>query len=66
MKLGDLVITRLLVKSGIDVDIMDNSGNTARMVADKSGHRQIVDLLKDNWDGDPSWLLLHDDWKSGQ
>ncbi len=52
VKLGDLVITRLLVKSGIDVDIMDDSGNTAGMVAEKLGHRQIVDLLKDNWDGD--------------
>ena len=52
VKMGDLVITRLLVKSGTDVDIMDDSGNTAAMVAERLGHRQIVDLLKDSWDGD--------------
>ena len=52
VKLGDLVITRMLVKSGIDVDIMDDSGNTAAMVAERLGHRDLVDLLKDSWDGD--------------
>ena len=45
---GNTEIVKLLIeKEGIDVNIQDNDGNTALILASKNGHIGIVDILID-------------------
>jgi ankyrin repeat protein len=65
-KVGDVNEVKRQIKKGVDLDIMDNDGNTALIWASRSNHGEVVKLLieaganlniRDNW-GDTALILI--------
>ena len=48
MYLGDIEIVRLLIKGGVDVDLVGDMGCTALHVATMHENQEIIDLLLEN------------------
>lgn len=47
-KLGDVAILNLLLKADADPETVDDGGNTAFELAERAGHRKVMDLLGNN------------------
>ncbi|XP_041346697.1 ankyrin repeat, SAM and basic leucine zipper domain-containing protein 1-like [Gigantopelta aegis] len=44
-KTGNTEVVKLLLKENVDVNVQDEEGVTALMIASENGHTQVVDLL---------------------